>query len=121
MSRDLAYAKVYVTFLNDKMKTRLKRASKRCKKLLVSSQPAGESDAPAYRAGTDLLLRNSLVEGMRMSNLVTSVVKHAKNVVLTRTTARRTNESSSSRGRDINGVLLLDKPQGMSSKMRCKK
>ena len=37
MSRDLAYAKVYVTFLNDKMKTRLKRASKRCRKLLVSS------------------------------------------------------------------------------------
>lgn len=38
-----------------------------------------------------------------------------KNVVLTRTTARRTNESSSSSRRDINGVLLLDKPQGMSS------
>lgn len=25
------------------------------------------------------------------------------------------------RGRDINGVLLLDKPQGMSATMRCKK
>ena len=25
------------------------------------------------------------------------------------------------RGRDINGVLLLDKPQGMSSNVRCKK
>ncbi len=121
MSRDLAYAKVYVTFLTTKMKTRLKRASKRCRKLLVHPQPAGESDAPAYRAGTDLLYDNSLVEGMRMSNLVTSVVNMTKNVVLTRTTARRTNESSRRRGRDINGVLLLDKPQGMSAMMRCKK
>ncbi len=115
MSRDLAYAKVYVTFLNDKDETRLKRASKRCRKLLVSSAACGESDAPAYRAGTDLLLRQLVVEGMRMSNLVTSVVKHDEEVVLTRTTARRTNESSSSSRSDINGVLLLDKPQGMSS------
>ena len=57
MSRDLAYAKVYVTFLNDK-------------------------DEDAVKAGIKALqeasgfIRSLLVEGMRMSNLVTSVVKH---------------------------------------------
>ena len=52
MSRDLAYAKVYVTFLNDKaMRLRI---------------------VPELTFFYD----NSLVEGMRMSNLVTNVVKH---------------------------------------------
>ena len=37
MSRDLAYAKVYVTFLNDKDEDAVKAGIKRCKKLLVSS------------------------------------------------------------------------------------
>ena len=37
MSRDLAYAKVYVTFLNDKDEAAVKRASKRCRKLLALS------------------------------------------------------------------------------------
>ncbi len=30
----------------------------------------------AHRTGTDFFYDNSLVEGMRMSDLVTSVVKH---------------------------------------------
>jgi hypothetical protein len=59
---------------------------------------------------------NSLVEGMRMSNLVTSVVKHDDE--------RRVNPGRQQgglmsrprrRGRDVHGVLLLDKPQGASS------
>ncbi len=50
-----------------------------------------------------------------MSNLVTSVVKDDQNVWLTRTTAAGLMSRPRRRGRDINGVLLLDKPQGMSS------
>ncbi len=57
LSRDLAYAKLYVTFLNDK-------------------------DEDAFKAGIKALQeasgfnRSLLGKAMRMSNLVTSVVKH---------------------------------------------
>lgn len=37
MSRDLAYAKVFVTFLNDKDEDAVKAGIKRCRKRLVSS------------------------------------------------------------------------------------
>jgi ribosome-binding factor A len=37
MSRDLAYAKVFVTFLNDQDEAAVKTALKRCRKHLVSS------------------------------------------------------------------------------------
>ncbi len=77
MSRDLAYAKVYVTFLNDKDEDAVKAGIKALQEASgFISAACWESDAPAYCAGTDLLYHNSLVEGMRMSNLVTSVVKH---------------------------------------------
>lgn len=75
ISRDLAYAKVFVTFLFDQDQTAVDRAMK------------GLQEASGYirtLAGKAMRLRivpelrfvydNSLVEGMRMSNLVTQVV-----------------------------------------------
>jgi ribosome-binding factor A len=50
MSRDLAYAKVFVTFLNDQDEAAVKTALKRCRKPLVYPLSARQSDAPAYRA-----------------------------------------------------------------------
>lgn len=77
MSRDLAYAKVYVTFLNDGDEKAISEGLKALR------------DASGYirtLLGKAMRLRivpeltffydNSLVEGMRMSNLVSSVVKH---------------------------------------------
>ncbi len=76
MSRDLAYAKVYVTFLNDGDEKAISEGLKALR------------DASGYirtLLGKAMRLRivpeltffydNSLVEGMRMSNLVSSVVK----------------------------------------------
>ena len=76
MSRDLAYAKVYVTFLNDGDEKAIGEGLKALR------------DASGYirtLLGKAMRLRivpeltffydNSLVEGMRMSNLVSSVVK----------------------------------------------
>ncbi|MBK4716576.1 MULTISPECIES: 30S ribosome-binding factor RbfA [Tenebrionibacter/Tenebrionicola group] len=76
MSRDLAYAKVYVTFLNDGDEEAIKEGLKALR------------DASGYirtLLGKAMRLRivpeltffydNSLVEGMRMSSLVSSVVK----------------------------------------------
>ena len=62
MSRDLAYAKVYVTFLNDKDEDAVKAGIKAMRLRIVPE--------------LTFFYDNSLVEGMRMSNLVTSVVKH---------------------------------------------
>lgn len=75
ISRDLAYAKVFVTFLFDQDQTAVDRAMK------------GLQEASGYirtLVGKAIRLRivpelrfvydNSLVEGMRMSNLVTQVV-----------------------------------------------
>ena len=67
MSRDLAYAKVYVTFLNDKDEDAVKAGIK-------ALQEA--SGFIRSLLGKAIFYDNSLVEGMRMSNLVTSVVKH---------------------------------------------
>ncbi len=79
VSRDLAYAKVFVTFLfnNDK-------------EAIAQGMKALEKAAPYIRSlvGKAMRLRivpelrfeydQSLVEGMRMSNLVTNVVRHDK-------------------------------------------
>ena len=76
VSRDLAYAKVFVTFLNDKDEDAVKAGVKALQ------------DASGFirtLLGKAMRLRivpeltsfydNSLVEGMRMSNLVSNVVK----------------------------------------------
>ncbi|EIJ70599.1 30S ribosome-binding factor RbfA [Pasteurella bettyae] len=79
VSRDLAYAKVFVTFLfnNDE-------------EAIAQGMKALEKAAPYIRSlvGKAMRLRivpelrfeydQSLVEGMRMSNLVTNVVRHDK-------------------------------------------
>lgn len=73
MSRDLAYAKVYVTFLNDKDEAAVKalqEASGFIRSLL------GKAMRLRIVPELTFFYDNSLVEGMRMSNLVTSVVKH---------------------------------------------
>ena len=77
VSRDLAYAKVFVTFLNDEDANSIKAGVKALQ------------DASGYirsLLGKAMRLRivpeltffydNSLVEGMRVSNLVTNVVKN---------------------------------------------
>ncbi|MXP66427.1 30S ribosome-binding factor RbfA [Pantoea sp. Nvir] len=88
VSRDLAYAKVFVTFLKDQDKDIVKNGLKALK------------DASGYirsLLGKAMCLRiipdltffydNSLVEGIRMSNLVSGVIKnndveyHGENVV----------------------------------------
>ncbi|WP_127956489.1 30S ribosome-binding factor RbfA [Serratia microhaemolytica] len=81
LSRDLAYAKVYVTFLN--VLTENADAD------FITNGIKALQDAAGYirlLLGKAMRLRvvpeltfaydNSLVEGMRMSNLVTNVVKH---------------------------------------------
>ena len=77
VSRDLAYAKVFVTFLNDKDEEAIKHGVKALKeasgyiRILLGK-------AMRLRIVPELTFfyDNSLVEGMRMSNLVTSVVKN---------------------------------------------
>lgn len=77
VSRDLAYAKVFVTFLNDKDDDAIKEGIKVLQ------------DASGYirtLVGKAMRLRivpeltffydNSLVEGMRMSNLVSNVIRN---------------------------------------------
>ncbi|MEL4012981.1 30S ribosome-binding factor RbfA [Dryocola sp. LX212] len=77
VSRDLAYAKVFVTFLNDKDDNAIKEGIKVLQ------------DASGYirtLVGKAMRLRivpeltffydNSLVEGMRMSNLVSNVIRN---------------------------------------------
>ncbi len=58
MSRDPAYAKVYVTFLNDKDEAAVKAGIKALQEASGFIRSLlGKSDAPAHRAGTDFLLR----------------------------------------------------------------
>ncbi len=77
VSRDLAYAKVFVTFLEDKDEAAIKAA------LRALGDAAGYirsllGKAMRLRIVPELTFfyDNSLVEGMRMSNLVTNVVKN---------------------------------------------
>ncbi|NIF22602.1 MULTISPECIES: 30S ribosome-binding factor RbfA [Pantoea] len=77
VSRDLAYAKVFVTFLNDKDEEQVKLGLKALKeatgyiRILLGK-------AMRLRIVPDLTFfyDNSLIEGMRMSNLVTNVVRN---------------------------------------------
>lgn len=76
MSRDLAYAKVFVTFLNDNEPEQVKMGIKALQdasgfiRVLLGK-------AMRLRVVPELTFSydNSLVEGMRMSNLVTNVVR----------------------------------------------
>ncbi|NKI72935.1 30S ribosome-binding factor RbfA [Dickeya sp. CFBP 2040] len=76
VSRDLAYAKVFVTFLNDNDPEQVKTGIKALQdasgfiRMLLGK-------AMRLRVVPELTFSydNSLVEGMRMSNLVTSIVK----------------------------------------------
>ena len=54
----------------------------------------------------------SLVEGMRMSNLVTNVVREDEKKHVE---GKQLMSRPRKRWRDVDGVFLLDKPQGMSS------
>ncbi|WP_192457672.1 30S ribosome-binding factor RbfA [Musicola keenii] len=76
VSRDLAYAKVFVTFLNDNEPEQIKHGIKALQdasgfiRMLLGK-------AMRLRIVPELTFAydNSLVEGMRMSNLVSNVVK----------------------------------------------
>lgn len=77
LSRDLAYAKVYVTFLNDKDELAVKEG------ITVLQEASGYirsllGKAMRLRIVPELTFfyDNSLVEGMRMSNLVSNVIRH---------------------------------------------
>ncbi|KFX06115.1 ribosome-binding factor A [Pectobacterium betavasculorum] len=77
VSRDLAYAKVFVTFLNDNDPEQVKIAVKALQdasgfiRMMIGK-------AMRLRVVPELTFSydNSLVEGMRMSNLVTNVVRN---------------------------------------------
>lgn len=102
VSRDLAYAKVFVTFLNDSDEESIKAGLE------------GLTDASGFirsLLGKAMRLRvipeltfaydNSLVEGMRMSNLVSNVVKNDRSAALRLmvTRARHNGSSAPSRSR----------------------
>ncbi|WP_437608615.1 30S ribosome-binding factor RbfA [Erwinia sp. V71] len=77
VSRDLAYAKVFVTFLEDKDEAAIKAA------LRALDDAAGYIRSLLGKAmrlrivpALTFFYDNSLVEGMRMSNLVTNVIKN---------------------------------------------
>ncbi|MDU6380794.1 MAG: translation initiation factor IF-2 [Klebsiella pneumoniae] len=77
MSRDLAYAKVYVTFLNDKDEAAVKAGIKALQEASGFIRSLlGKAMRLRIVPELTFFYDNSLVEGMRMSNLVTSVVKH---------------------------------------------
>ncbi len=77
VSRDLAYAKVFVTFLNDQDEEAVKNGLKALKeasgyiRILLGK-------AMRLRIVPELTFfyDNSLIEGMRMSNLVSNVIKN---------------------------------------------
>ena len=116
MSRDLAYAKVYVTFLNDKDEAAVKAGIKALQEASGFIRSLlGKAMRLRIVPELTFFYDNSLVEGMRMSNPVTSVVKHDDE---RREPGRQQGGLMSRprrRGRDVHGVLLLDKPQGASS------
>ena len=76
MSRD-AYAKVYVTFLNDKDEAAVKAGIKALQEASGFIRSLlGKAMRLRIVPELTFFYDNSLVEGMRMSNPVTSVVKH---------------------------------------------
>ena len=77
MSRDSAYAKVYVTFLNDKDEDAVKAGIKALQEASGFIRSLlGKAMRLRIVPELTFFYDNSLVEGMRMSNPVTSVVKH---------------------------------------------
>jgi ribosome-binding factor A len=77
MSRDLAYAKVFVTFLNDQDEAAVKNGIKALQEASGFIRSLlGKAMRLRIVPELTFFYDNSLVEGMRMSNLVTSVVKH---------------------------------------------
>ena len=77
VSRDLAYAKVFVTFLNDQDETAIKHGMKALQEASGYIRSLlGKAMRLRIVPELTFFYDNSLVEGMRMSNLVTSVVKH---------------------------------------------
>jgi ribosome-binding factor A len=76
VSRDLAYAKVFVTFLNDKDEEAVKNGLKALKEASGYIRTLlGKAMRLRIVPELTFFYDNSLIEGMRMSNLVTSVVK----------------------------------------------
>ncbi len=77
MSRDLAYAKVFVTFLNDQDEAAVKNGIKALQEASGFIRSLlGKAMRLRIVPELTFFYDNSLVEGMRMSNLVTNVVKH---------------------------------------------
>lgn len=76
MSRDLAYAKVFVTFLNDKDEEAVKAGLKALQDASGFIRSLlGKAMRLRIVPELTFFYDNSLVEGMRMSNLVTNVVR----------------------------------------------
>ncbi len=99
VSRDLAYAKVFVTFLNDQDEEAVKNGLKALKEASGYIRTLlGKAMRLRIVPELTFFYDNSLIEGMRMSNLVTNVVKKTLSVVVQkpRMMTRRRNESSSS-------------------------
>ncbi|ADD75625.1 RbfA [Pantoea ananatis LMG 20103] len=76
VSRDLAYAKVFVTFLNDKDEEAVQNGLKALKEASGYIRTLlGKAMRLRIVPELTFFYDNSLIEGMRMSNLVTNVVK----------------------------------------------
>lgn len=77
VSRDLAYAKVFVTFLNDKDEEAVKNGLKALKEASGYIRTLlGKAMRLRIVPELTFFYDNSLIEGMRMSNLVSSVVRN---------------------------------------------
>ena len=77
MSRDLAYAKVFVTFLNDQDEDAVKNGIKALQEASGFIRSLlGKAMRLRIVPELTFFYDNSLVEGMRMSNLVSDVIKH---------------------------------------------
>ena len=77
MSRDLAYAKVFVTFLNDQDEDAVKNGIKALQEASGFIRSLlGKAMRLRIVPELTFFYDNSLVEGMRMSNLVTNVVRN---------------------------------------------
>jgi len=76
VSRDLAYAKVFVTFLNDKDEEAVQNGLKALKEASGYIRTlVGKAMRLRIVPELTFFYDNSLIEGMRMSNLVSNVIK----------------------------------------------
>ncbi|OON39182.1 ribosome-binding factor A [Izhakiella australiensis] len=77
VSRDLAYAKVFVTFLNDQDEDAIKNGLKALKEASGYIRTLlGKAMRLRIVPELTFFYDNSLIEGMRMSNLVSSVIRN---------------------------------------------